>query len=117
MSDQEHFFDLFSSEVNEIKSDPDYVLEGVILDLTEQILEEMDKKGITRRDLAQKMGKSSSCISRALRGNQNLTLSTAVQIGLALGLKMNVSFSPMSKNAEEKAQDSAQESIIWTLAR
>ncbi|MGC9329139.1 MAG: helix-turn-helix domain-containing protein [Candidatus Hinthialibacter sp.] len=117
MSDHEHIFDVFSTEVNELKSDPNYVLEGVILNLAEQIQEEMDKQGITRQDLAQKMGKSSSCISRALRGNQNLTLSTAVQIGLALGLKMNVSFSPLNHSDENKAQDSAQEPIIWSLAR
>jgi ribosome-binding protein aMBF1 (putative translation factor) len=88
------FQDWFASKVEELKDDPVFVLEGVLYELTERIVEEMEKQGVSRSDLARKMGKKPSFITRVLRGNANLTFSTAVQIGLALGLKLQVNYLP-----------------------
>lgn len=98
--------DWFASEIENLKDDPVFVLEGVLIELTDLIVEEMKKQGISRSDLARKMGKKPSFITRVLRGNENLTFSTAVQIGLALGLKLSVGFKPMNPSAESLSEKS-----------
>lgn len=55
------------------------------LDITEQILTILDKKGMTRRDLAKALGKSEPEVSRILSGLHNLTLKTIVKLEVALG--------------------------------
>lgn len=68
------------------------------LDITEQILAILDKKGMTRRDLAKALGKSEPEVSRMLSGLHNLTLKTIAKLEVALGEE--VIMTPLK--AEEK---------------
>ena len=45
----------------------------------------MDEKGMTQKELAQKLGKTETEVSRWLSGTHNLTLSTICKISAALG--------------------------------
>jgi transcriptional regulator with XRE-family HTH domain len=108
MSDNNNFQDWFASKIEKNKDDPVYVLEGVLLDLTERIAKEMKKQKVTRSELARKLGKKPSFITRVLRGKDNLTFSTAVQIGLALGLELKVDYKPL-ESASHSCDDSITE--------
>jgi transcriptional regulator with XRE-family HTH domain len=73
------------SAFKEAENTADYQLETVVIDLTEQICEIMEAKGISRADLARKLGKSRAWVTKVLRGDQNLTLKTVVDIFWELG--------------------------------
>ena len=84
----------FQSELEELKDDTVFILEGVFLDFAEQIAVEMEKQGMTRSELAKRMNKKPPFVTRFLRCDGNPTFSTAVQIAKALGLKFSVKMEP-----------------------
>lgn len=53
--------------------------------IAERIVEVLKQKGMTRRDLANKLGKRESEISKWLTGRHNFTISTIAHISSALG--------------------------------
>lgn len=53
--------------------------------IAERIVEVLKQKGMTRRDLANKLGKRESEISKWLTGRHNFTISTLSYISSALG--------------------------------
>jgi transcriptional regulator with XRE-family HTH domain len=61
--------------------------EEFILVVTESIVFEMERRGITRSDLAERMGKTRSSISQYLNGSRNLTCRTVADIVHAVGCK------------------------------
>lgn len=115
-NNEQSFQDWFASKVEELHDNPSFILEGVLYDLTEQIVEEMEKQGISRSELARKMGKKPSFITRILRGNENLTFSTTVQIGLALGMKPHVEFIPLDSSEKKNCRSSSTECLTLATA-
>ena len=61
--------------------------EDFILTLTETIVSEMERRGITRAELADRLGKTRSCISQYLNGSRNLTCRTLADIAYAINCK------------------------------
>lgn len=55
------------------------------LDVTEQIYAILDKKGWTQNDLATKLGKTDSEVSKLLSGFHNFTLRSLAKLEVALG--------------------------------
>ena len=53
--------------------------------ITNRIYEILEAKGMTQKELAQKLGKTETEVSRWLSGTHNLTLSTICKISAALG--------------------------------
>ena len=88
--------------VEEWDRDPDYLVEGVLLAATERICELMDKHGISRAELARRLGKSRAYVTRVLNGQPNMTLKTLTQIAVALGEGIDL-FIPSSVR-EDRAQ-------------
>ncbi|ASN68820.1 hypothetical protein 7AX3_78 [uncultured Caudovirales phage] len=66
--------------------------EELTFDVTEEILIIMEDKGITKKDLADKLGKSKAYISQLLSGSKNMTLRTLSDLCFALGVKPSVGF-------------------------
>lgn len=66
--------------------------EQLILGVTEQIFESMQRQGITQRELADRLRKSKSYVSQLLNGSRNMTLRTLSDVCLALGVQpaMNI---------------------------
>ncbi|WP_343701977.1 helix-turn-helix transcriptional regulator [Chitinophaga sp.] len=54
-------------------------------DISERILNALDRRGWTQKDLAEKLSKKESEISRWMKGTHNFTLETIAKIELALG--------------------------------
>ena len=81
--------------------DPEFVFEGVLLEVNERICEIMQQKQISRADLARRLGKSRAYVTRLLNGLPNLTLKTLTQIAIALGEGIDV-FVPSSITEERQ---------------
>jgi transcriptional regulator with XRE-family HTH domain len=62
----------------------EYEAERLILDTTEQLIETMKRNGITRTELARRIGKSKGHVSQLLNGERNMTLRTLAELAFAL---------------------------------
>ena len=58
--------------------------------LINAILEQRNKKGVTQKQLAEKMGTKQSAIARFESGNSNPTLSFLKRLSEALGLELSI---------------------------
>lgn len=55
------------------------------LDIVEQVVAILHRRGMSQRELAQRLGKSEAEVSRMLSGLHNLTLKTLTKLEVALG--------------------------------
>jgi transcriptional regulator with XRE-family HTH domain len=69
-----------------------FAQEDFILEVTEAIWERMEKLGISKKDLAQHMGRSQAYITQLLNGSRNMTLRTLADIAHALDVKPKFGF-------------------------
>lgn len=53
-----------------------------------RVLDEMENKGLTQKEFAQRVGCSQQYISRILKGKENLSLETISKIEAALGVSI-----------------------------
>lgn len=72
------------------KDDPDFVAEGLALKVTEDAIEIMQKQGISRAELASRMGVSRAHVTQVLNAHPNLTLRSIAQLATALHTKPSV---------------------------
>lgn len=72
----------------------DFKLEGVILDVTEEVCRAMEEKGIDRAEFADKLGVSRAFISKLLNGTPNLTIKTLMKIAAVLDRELNIKMPP-----------------------
>ena len=86
------FSDWFTAESEKLKNDPVYELEGIMLDITEQITKEMKRQDISKKELSKQLGKKPSFMKKVLRGQTDLTLDDALRIGLKLGMMLTVDY-------------------------
>lgn len=78
----------FKDDLEALQSDPAFVAEGVILDVTEQIYAVMDEEGISQQELAERLDVSKSAVSQMLSGDQNISIKRLVKVALALGMTL-----------------------------
>jgi transcriptional regulator with XRE-family HTH domain len=57
-------------------------------DISDQILDILEKKGITQKQLADKLGKAESEVSKWMKGDHNFTIDTIVKVEIALEEKI-----------------------------
>lgn len=66
------------------KTDPDYIYECLKYDLSEELSRIVKEKGLTKKELAEKMGVSPSYVSRIL-GADSISLRTIAGVLSVLG--------------------------------
>lgn len=76
-----------------------YAQEGLILKITEEIWSAMERRGINKQNLAEKLGTGKSHVSQLLNGGRNMTLRTLADIAGALNQHIEIMF----HNSEEEA--------------
>jgi transcriptional regulator with XRE-family HTH domain len=86
----------FSDMYEEVAKHPDYWAELAMLYFSEDVLEHMRTLGITRAELARRLGTSPSHVTRLLSGSGNLTLATMSRMAFVLGLELHTSLRPMA---------------------
>jgi len=72
------------------QSTPEFEAERLILDATELIVGLMERQGLSRTELAERIGKSKGHISQLLNGERNMTLRTLAEITHALGHRIGL---------------------------
>lgn len=82
----------FKSKIDSLKNDFDFRLEKLILDVTENIVNRMTRKKLSRVNLADKLEISPPAVTKILDGNSNFTLKTLLSLADALELKLNIDF-------------------------
>jgi len=85
-----------------------YLQEELILEVTECIAEMMQKKNVSKSNLAKKLGRTKGYITQLLNGNANMTLRTISDVMWALDSTMKVNAEPANidygKHDEHEAQ-------------
>ena len=80
--------------------------ERLILDVTEQLAGALESSGVTRAELARRMGRTPGFVSQLLGGGRNLTLRTIADIAAALSLRPSFDLSskpPAEPRASRRA--------------
>jgi transcriptional regulator with XRE-family HTH domain len=67
-----------------------YQVEGSILDFTEDLCGVMNEQGVTRAELARRLGTSPAYVTKILRGRSNFTLASMVRVATALGCEVRL---------------------------
>jgi transcriptional regulator with XRE-family HTH domain len=80
--------------------------EEFILDVTEALCQRMNETGVTRTELARRMGRTKGYITQLLGGGRNLTLRTISDVAKAL--ECTPAFALGDAEEEEKTSDSSQ---------
>ena len=62
-----------------------YARDSAMLSVTATLIEEMEAQGISRAELAQRIGRTKAFVSQVLTGQRNMTLVTIADIAAALG--------------------------------
>ncbi len=88
----------------EARKTADFHYERVVVDLAVTISEIMDADGVTRTELAQRLGKSKAWVTKLLRGEQNMTLKTIVTVLWELGYNADVSVRAAEASQYEATQ-------------
>ncbi|MEO5372486.1 MAG: helix-turn-helix transcriptional regulator [Magnetococcus sp. DMHC-1] len=65
----------------------------------------MEEKGISKAQLAERLGKSRSFVSQVLNGHRNMTLETLAEISYALNLKLKVQFDDREWQDSDRRED------------
>lgn len=71
-----------------------YAREELIYNVTEDLLVQMEELGITKQELARRLGKSRSYITQLLSGARNMTLGSLSDICFALDVAPHIHFGP-----------------------
>ena len=81
----------FESAFKDAMTSPEYWLEDAQFSFLDSILEAMDTKRVSRKELAERLGKSQAYVSKTLNaGALNFTLKTMVNLAFALDLKLSL---------------------------
>ena len=85
--------------------------EDLILDFTETICDLLEKEKISRKELADLLGKSKGFVSQLLNGGRNLTLRTVADILHVLGYR--ASLTPFKEGEQRQASNVIESQYIF----
>jgi len=75
-----------------------------IMEFTEELSRWMEQNGVSRSELAAKIGVSAPYVTKILKGNVNFTIGTMVKLARAVGADLDLHLKPiLSGVAERKA--------------
>ncbi|MGV8083752.1 MAG: helix-turn-helix domain-containing protein [Coriobacteriia bacterium] len=74
----------------------EYRVQVVISEITEAIIERMEALRLSRSQVANRLGVSPAMVTKLLRGQNNSTVRTLVQLADALDCRVSVTFQPVS---------------------
>ena len=78
----------------EARQTVDYWVEGPIVEFTEDVCRLMNEQGVSRAELARRLGTSRAYITKLLGGDANFTLETMTKVAMALGAAVHVHIAP-----------------------
>jgi transcriptional regulator with XRE-family HTH domain len=72
-----------------------YAIEGLVTEAGEFVARLMQEQGVTRAELARRLGKSRAYIMQMLNGSANLTVRTLAEVAYALGAEVRLEAAPV----------------------
>ena len=75
--------------------------EELILDVTERLTVELLQAGVTKAELARRLGRTPGLVSQVFGGGRNLTLRTISDIAVALSVRPSFELTPDSEPAAD----------------
>jgi transcriptional regulator with XRE-family HTH domain len=96
----------FSELFQEAGQHEDYWVAGAIVEFTEDLVREMERQGVTRTELARRLGATPAYVTKILRGKVNFTLATMVRLARALDGEVHVQLTGPTQTAAKRAQAS-----------
>ena len=81
---------------------------ALVTQLTNEITWHMRERGITRADLAARMGVSPGRVSQILGGGENLTLRTLAALSTALDARFDIELSEFKRDGRDGSRAAAQ---------
>jgi transcriptional regulator with XRE-family HTH domain len=87
----------FAELYEETRDSFEYKLKSLELELTEKILAAMKARGMSRSDLAERLGTSKAAVSKLLNDGSNITVKRLLKISMALGCDLNIDLNPPSE--------------------
>lgn len=80
--------------------------EELILDVTETLTRALETAGVTRAELARRLGRSPGFVSQVFGGGRNLTLRTIADIASALSVRPALTLAAAGETRREPARAS-----------
>jgi transcriptional regulator with XRE-family HTH domain len=80
----------FNQMAEEARQSVGYWAEIPITEFTEDICRLMDEQGVSRAELARRLGTSRAYVTKLLGGDANFTLQTMTRVAMALGAAVHV---------------------------
>ncbi len=72
-------------DLEELKEDPEFLTQGLLLEVNETVCELMEDQGVSRAELARRLKWPRSAVTKMLRGNHNISIGRLMKVALALG--------------------------------
>lgn len=69
------------------------IQEQLILEVTEKLIEALGDAGVSRAELARRLGRTPGFVSQVLAGGRNLTLRTVADVAAALSMRPSLALS------------------------
>jgi len=91
----------FKELFKDAKKRDTYWVASTILDFTEGLHKMMEANGVTRSDLARRLGVSPAYITKILRGNVNFTVDSMVRLVRAIGAEVRIQVTPMTETKKD----------------
>ncbi len=76
------------------QDEPDYTAYRLLLEITDSICAAMERQGMKRKELAQRLGVSPQYVTKFLNTPENTTIYQVVRFAHAVGLDVKISLSP-----------------------
>lgn len=99
----------FEDLYREAERREEYWVAGAILEFTESLTSAMEAQGVSRAELARRLGVSAAYVTKMLRGNANFTLRSMVRAARAL----QATFRPRLERSVGEGIDRGE----WQIAR
>ena len=90
--------------------------EKLILSVAEGIWEAMDQGGVTRADIADRLGTTRANITQLLSGSRNMTLKSLAAVSYACGVRASLSFQPVPELSDATSAYEPQQAPIPKIA-
>ncbi len=96
--------EVFLALFREAQTRDRYYIEGLKIDIAEQIYRLMKRQHLNQSDLARRLGTNRAYISRIMKGKTNFTIETLVKIGRCLNAEW--SFKLVNKKTDKQNKKS-----------
>ncbi len=84
----------YQQNIGRLRDTAEFQTDRFLIDILEELVVHMEKQGMTRAELAKRLGVSRSFVTQVLKGSPNLTIRTLFRVLWAAGLSLEARTEP-----------------------